>query len=155
MPHEALDSQFRVDVHHDHAGETVELFCDRLAVGPHEQREVEHDDRAGSLRLLPSRLDLDRQRGVHDVVDRLQFVLVVEDDLGDRGAIEGPVDCDDPLTPPFHHGLEHRRARLLELPHDPVGVDQDGAPGDERVGHGRLAGADSTGESDLDHGRRR
>ena len=62
------------------------------------------------------------------------------------------VGAHDPGPEALDHGLEHRLARLLELPGDQVGVDDDGAPLGQRRRHGRLAGADPPGQSDEQHG---
>ena len=85
---------------------TVALRPSRGSLG--EEREVEHDDVIGAAGVVDAAGDLDRERRVDDVVQRLQRGLVVEHDLGHRGPVERPVVADDLGAEALGHPLEHR-----------------------------------------------
>jgi hypothetical protein len=89
---------------------------------------------------------------VDDGVEGLQCVVVGEDHVGQRLAIQGAVRGHDRGPEPLDDGGEDGRARRLHVPHDGVGVDHQRPSGREEGGHRRLAAADAAGEADQDHG---
>ena len=53
----------------------------------------------------------------------------------------------DVLAETFGHRVEHRAPRRLEVAGDLIGIDDDGAAFGEHRRHGRLAGADASGQT--------
>ena len=148
---ETLDGNLRVDVDHHDPGQVRVPVLVGGTVGPHEQRDIEHDNRIGAEHRFALGLHLLADRRVDKVIECLQFVLIVENDLGDGLAVEAAIGRHDRVAPAFDHAGEDRTARGLQFSNDAVRVDQHGAPLHEKVGNGRLAGSDAAGESDLDH----
>ncbi len=87
---------------------TTTVALEALARPLGEQREVEYDDVVGAPRVVDAAGHLDRERRVHDVVERLERRLVVEHDLGHRRPVERPVVAQDLGTEALDHLLEHR-----------------------------------------------
>ena len=117
-----------------------------------EQRDVEDDDVVGVLlgRDPPSRLGADRW--VHDLVECLQRLGVVEDD---RRRAPGRSRRPSPSRIAGAEPLDDRRedglTRLLQLSGDRVGVDHHRPVAREQARDRRLPGSDAPGEADQDH----
>jgi hypothetical protein len=92
---------------------------------------------------------------VHDPVEVLEGVRVVEDDLGHRGPVEGAVLADDAGAEALDHGLVHGHARLLQLLDHGVGVEHHRALRLEQGVHRGLPRPDPTGEPEHQHGASR
>jgi hypothetical protein len=68
-----------------------------------------------------------------------QRVVVVECDCREAGPIEGSVRADDALTEAIGEEVEQRGAGALQLVHDRIRVDEDGAACGETPAYGGLS----------------
>jgi hypothetical protein len=88
---------------------------------------------------------------MHDAVQR-GALLVVDERLGrQRRPVQRAVGLKNVVAERLDEPAESLGARLNDLTGDDVPIDDDAATVSERVGHCRLAGADTTGQTDTNH----
>ena len=144
MRDEPLDRDVCRHVHHDDRGEPA-------TTGFHEQRDIEDDDVVGVLLGRDPLGRLGAHRRVHDLVERLQRLWVVEHDRRERGPVEAAVAVEDACAEPLDDRHEHGLTWLLQLSCDRVGVDHHRAMACEQARDRRLPRSDAPGEADQDH----
>ena len=143
-PHEAIDGGLDRHVDDDRRREAVAGVL-------RQERDVQDDDVVGAeLRLDPT-VHLAADRRMHDPVEVTERLGITEDDRGDGGTVQTAVRRDDVAAEAFGHRRQHRRARLLDLASDRVGIDDDGAPLGEHRRDGRFPGADPARQPHEDH----
>ena len=88
---------------------------------------------------------------MNDRVQVGQRLLVAEDPLGESSAIEMSAVEQDLAAESFDHQPQNVLPRLLQLPHDDVGIDHHGAVRGQLRRHHRLPRTDPARETDEDH----
>ena len=88
---------------------------------------------------------------MRDRLERRAGLVVDEREATQRGAVEPAVGADHAGTEALDELLERRLPGFDDGPGHDVGVDDGRPPLGEQLGHGRLAGADPTGEADQQH----
>jgi hypothetical protein len=146
--HQPLDRHIHRNVDHDDPPGLVPTPL-------HQERDVQDDHMIGVAQRRRAPQDLPADGWMHDGVEVLQGVGVVEHDRGQRAPIQGTVGGHDTVAEALDQGGEDGGARLLDLPDDDVGVDDDRALGRQQLRDRRLARTDATCESDDDHRARR
>ncbi len=141
---QAVDRDVGRHVDHDDRGEPSPAGLD-------EQGDVEHDHVIGVLLRGEPPSGLDADRWMHDRVQLFERRGVVEHDRREHRPVQPAVAVENPGAEPLDDRVQHRLAGLLELPGDRVGVDDDGPPGGQERGDGRLPGADAAREAHEDH----
>jgi signal transduction histidine kinase len=132
----------RVD--HDHSRVVAR------ALGLDEQRDVVDDDRVGR-RLGDAPEELGADGGVGDGLELLARLVRHERLGGQRAAVERPFGREDVGPEPLDELGEGGHAGLDHLPGDRVRVDHDRPPPGQQRCHGRLPGANPTGQADHQH----
>ena len=115
------------------------------------QGDVEHHDRVALGQCRHPLGDHRAHMGEREPLEILPRLGIIEDDLGERGPIEGAVIAEDFGTEPVDDALVRAPIGLLDLVHDRVGVDDLGAPLRQQRGHRRLARSDSARQPDDQH----
>ena len=85
---------------------------------------------------------------MHDPIQHLPFLRVVEDDLPEGFAVEGAIFQQNLRPEGFDDLLQSRRAGFDDLAGEDVGVDDGDVGIFEEFGDGGFAGSDAAGEAD-------
>ena len=125
--HESLYGDLDRYVHDDDRREVV-------ITGDRQQWGVEHDHVVGATFGIDATRDLRTDRWMHDRFEVGESTVVVERDGGEAGTVERSVSADDVLAEALGKALEQRRACLLQLVHDGVGIDDDRTQGSKSPG---------------------
>ena len=118
----------------------------------HDQGHVVHHDGVGRQVRQP-RPGLRSHERVHDGVQSPERCVITEHCARQGGSVQAAVRSEDPGSEFVGDGGQTRGARFEHLPGDPVGVDQVRAARGEHGGDSGLAGTDSPGETNVQHGR--
>ena len=147
LVHQTGQSQFDGTVHDHDDGEIQEI-----SMGGHEKRDIEDHDVVGPLLPGPSFSHDGADGGMGDGVQGPQGLGVVEDDGGQCGPVEKARRRQDVLTESLDQWSEGDAVRGDDLAGDAVGVDQDGAPGHQKIGDRRFARSHPPRQADGEHG---
>ena len=90
---------------------------------------------------------------MHDAVELGALLVVDERHGGQRGPVQRAVGQQDVLAERLDQRGQPLGAGFDDLAGDDVAVDDDAAALVERGGHRRLAGADTAGQTDAQHGQ--
>ena len=108
-----------------------------------QQRDVAQHDAVAALASLRDALVAQPcDFGVHDRVQRLQLVLVAEDQLAQGGAVERPIARHHVIAPPPANCLEGRRPAPNRDARQFVRIDERDPPLREQLGHRALTARD-------------
>ena len=116
MGNESIHRYVRVGIDDDGSLGRIRLALDQ-------QRYVQDHHVVRGPLLLDTSIDLGADPWVDDRVQRFQFLVVVEDDVGDRLPIEGSVGVEDSVTEVINHRGKDAATGRLKFAHYQIGVD--------------------------------